>query len=131
MNIKRATTYPKATEYVPKMIEFIEELFKKNFAYEASDGVYFDIDRFPGYGKLSGVDVSSVQKTERMKKDEYDKDTVNDFVLWKKSAPEEEERGIYYESPWGRGRPGWHIECSVMTKSLCGDTLDIHAGGRR
>jgi cysteinyl-tRNA synthetase len=129
MNIKRATTYPKATEYVPKMIEFVEELFKKNIAYEASDGVYFDIDRFPSYGKLSGVDISSVQKTERMTKDEYDKDNVNDFVLWKKSAPEEEERGIYYESPWGRGRPGWHIECSVMTKSLCGDTLDIHAGG--
>ena len=74
-------------------------------------------------------DTSKVEKTDRMTEDEYDKETVNDFALWKTSTPEEEERGIYYESPWGKGRPGWHIECSVMTRSLCGDTLDIHAGG--
>ena len=129
MNIKRATTYPKATEYVDRMIEFVEALMEKGVAYEASDGVYFDIDKFPDYGKLSGVDISKVKKTERMMEDEYDKETVNDFALWKKSTPEEVKRGIYYESPWGKGRPGWHIECSVMTRSLCGDTLDIHAGG--
>jgi len=111
------------------MIEFVEALMEKGVAYEASDGVYFDIDKFPDYGKLSGVDITRVKKTERMTEDEYDKETVNDFALWKKSTSEEEERGIYYESPWGRGRPGWHIECSVMTRSLCGDTLDIHAGG--
>jgi cysteinyl-tRNA synthetase len=129
MNIKRATTYPKATEYAPQMVEFIRDLFEKGVAYEAADGVYFDIDKYPEYGKLSGVDTSRVQKTERMTEDEYDKETVNDFALWKKATPEELERGIYYESPWGKGRPGWHIECSVMTRSLCGDTLDIHAGG--
>jgi cysteinyl-tRNA synthetase len=129
MNIKRATTYPKATEYTPQMVEFIQDLFEKGVAYEAADGVYFDIDKYPEYGKLSGVDTSKVQKTERMTEDEYDKETVNDFALWKKATPEELERGIYYESPWGKGRPGWHIECSVMTRSLCGDTLDIHAGG--
>jgi len=129
LNIKRATTYPRATEYAPQMVEFIAKLFEKGVAYDASDGVYFDISKYPEYGKLSRVDTSSVQKTERMADDEYDKETVNDFALWKKSTPEEIERGIYYESPWGRGRPGWHIECSVMTRSLCGDTLDIHAGG--
>jgi cysteinyl-tRNA synthetase len=129
MNIKRASTYPKATDYAPRMVEFVKELLDKGVAYEASDGVYFDIDKFPEYGKLSGVDTSKVEKTDRMTEDEYDKETVNDFALWKTSTPEELERGIYYESPWGKGRPGWHIECSVMTRSLCGDTLDIHAGG--
>jgi cysteinyl-tRNA synthetase len=129
MNIKRATAHPKATDYAPKMVEFIEDLMEKGVAYESSDGVYFDISKFPDYGKLSGVDTSKVKKTERMTEDEYDKETVNDFALWKKSTPDEVKRGIYYESPWGKGRPGWHIECSVMTRSLCGDTLDIHAGG--
>ena len=129
MNIKRATTYPKATDYAPSMVEFVKELLDKGVAYVASDGVYFDIDKFPEYGKLSGIDTSKVEKTERMTEDEYDKETVNDFALWKTSTSEELERGIYFESPWGKGRPGWHIECSVMTRSLCGDTLDIHAGG--
>ena len=129
LNIRRATTYPRATEYVPRMIEFVGALLNKGVAYVAADGVYFDIDRFPDYGKLSGVDTSKVQKTERMAADEYDKETVNDFALWKTATPDELERGIYYESPWGKGRPGWHIECSVMNRSLLGDTIDIHAGG--
>jgi len=129
LNIRRMTAYPRATDYVPQMVEFIEALVEKGVAYVASDGVYFDIDKFPDYGKLSGVDTEKVKKTERMTVDEYDKETVNDFALWKTATPEELERGIYYETPWGRGRPGWHIECSVMNRSLCGDTLDIHAGG--
>jgi cysteinyl-tRNA synthetase len=129
INIKRAHVYPKATEYTPQMIEFVKELVDKGFAYVAEDGVYFDIDKFPDYGKLSGVNISKVEKTERMSDDEYDKETANDFALWKKSTPDEYERGIYYDSPWGPGRPGWHIECSVMSRSLCGDTIDIHAGG--
>jgi cysteinyl-tRNA synthetase len=129
LNIRRATTYPRATEYIRQMIEFVEALLEKGMGYVAADGVYFDIDKFPGYGKLSGVDTSKVEKTDRMMADEYDKEAANDFALWKMATPEEIERGIYYESPWGRGRPGWHIECSVMTKSLLGDTLDIHAGG--
>ena len=129
LNIKRATAYPKATEYVPQMIEFVEALIVKEYAYVANDGIYFDIDKYPDYGKLSGVDTSKVEKTERMAKDEYDKETMNDFALWKFSTPDEIERGIYYETPWGRGRPGWHIECSVMSRCLLGDTVDIHAGG--
>jgi cysteinyl-tRNA synthetase len=129
LNLKRSTTYPRATEYIPQMIEFIGALVKKGVAYVASDGVYFDVDKFPGYGKLSGIDVTKVKSTERMARDTYDKEAVHDFALWKSSTPEEVERGIYYDSPWGKGRPGWHIECSVMTRSLLGDTLDIHAGG--
>ena len=129
MNIKRAHVYPKATEYAPLMVDFVKELVDKGVAYVAKDGVYFDINKFPDYGKLSKVNISKVEKTERMAADEYDKETVNDFALWKNSTPDEYERGIYYDSPWGPGRPGWHIECSVMSRSLCGDTLDIHAGG--
>ena len=129
LNIKRAKAYPKATEYVPQMIEFVEALIVKEYAYVANDGIYFDIDKYPDYGKLSGVDTSMVEKTERMAKDEYDKEAMNDFALWKFSTPEEIERSIYYETPWGRGRPGWHIECSVMNRCLLGDTIDIHGGG--
>ncbi len=129
LNIKRATTYPRATEYIEHMIEFIGALLDKGVAYVASDGVYFDIDKFPDYGKLSGVDTAKVRKTERMADDTYDKEAVNDFALWKSATPDELERGIFYDSPWGRGRPGWHIECSVMTRSLLGETVDIHMGG--
>ncbi len=129
MNIKRAHVYPKATEYAPQMVDFVKELVDKGVAYVAKDGVYFDINKFPDYGKLSRINISKVEKTERMAADEYDKETANDFALWKTSTPDEVKRGLYYESPWGKGRPGWHIECSVMSRSLCGDTLDIHAGG--
>jgi len=129
LNIKRATVYPRATEHIQEMIEFIQGLLDKGLAYVASDGVYFDIDKFPGYGELSDVDLSKVRTTERMSADEYDKETPNDFALWKRATPEELERGIFYESPWGRGRPGWHIECSVMSRKYLGDMLDIHTGG--
>jgi cysteinyl-tRNA synthetase len=129
LNIRRATVHPKATVYVPQMIDFIKSLEELGYAYDAEDGVYFDIDKFEGYGKLSGVDISKVEQTERVASDEYDKEDAQDFALWKKSTPEELERGIYYDSPWGKGRPGWHIECSVMSKELLGETVDIHAGG--
>jgi cysteinyl-tRNA synthetase len=129
LNIKRATAHPQATVYVPQMIDFIKSLEELGFAYDVEDGVYFDIDKFEGYGKLSGVDTSKVEQTERIASDEYDKEDAQDFVLWKKSTPEELERGIYFDSPWGKGRPGWHIECSVMSKELLGEAIDIHAGG--
>jgi len=129
LNNRRATAHPRATVYVPDMIEFIEQLQEKGIAYEASDGVYFDISKFPDYGKLSGVNIEKTESTERVSQDEYDKENVQDFALWKKSTDEEIERGIYFESPWGKGRPGWHIECSVMSKELLGETIDIHAGG--
>ena len=129
LSIKRATAYPRATVYVPQMIEFIQTLMDMGVAYDAEDGVYFDIDKFPRYGELSGVDLGKVERTERVAADDYDKEDAQDFSLWKKATPEELERGIYFESPWGRGRPGWHIECSVMNKELLSDTVDIHAGG--
>jgi cysteinyl-tRNA synthetase len=142
LNIKRAIAYPRATIYIPQMITFIQTLLDKDVAYITEDGVYFDIDKFPEYGKLSGINLTETQKTDRIKKDEYEKDSVQDFALWKKSTPEEEQRskseeGIAWDAPFEfkgtsvhmLGRPGWHIECSVMTRSLLGDTLDIHAGG--
>jgi cysteinyl-tRNA synthetase len=134
LNIRRATAYPRATEYIPQIIDFIQQLITKGAAYEAEDGVYFDIDEYPDYGRLSGVDLKQVKATERMAKDEYDKETAQDFALWKKSTSEElrrsvKESGLSWDSPWGKGRPGWHIECSVMTRDLLGETLDIHAGG--
>jgi len=134
LNIRRATANPRATEYIPQMITFIQQLIEKGAAYIAEDGVYFDIDKYPDYGRLSGMDLTQAQTTERMAKDEYDKESVEDFALWKKSTPEEltrseTESGLSWDSPWGKGRPGWHIECSVMTQDLLGDTLDIHAGG--
>lgn len=129
LNIKRATVYPRATQYVDEMIGFIEELVDIGAAYEADDGIYFDIDKFQEYGKLSGIDIEKVETTERMTQDEYDKESIHDFALWKKSTKKELERGIFYESPWGPGRPGWHIECSAMTRALMGETIDIHLGG--
>ncbi len=129
LNIKRATVHPRATVYVPQMVDFIKSLEELGYAYDAEDGVYFDISKFEDYGKLSGMNLEKVEQTERMSSDEYDKENAHDFALWKKATPEEMERGIYFESPWGPGRPGWHIECSVMSKELLGETIDIHAGG--
>ncbi|MBT4424435.1 cysteine--tRNA ligase [Candidatus Bathyarchaeota archaeon] len=129
LNIKRATSHPRATVYVEQMVDFIKTLEELGYAYDADDGVYFNIQKFEGYGKLSGMDLSQVEQTERVAADEYDKENAQDFALWKKATPEEIERKIYYESPWGYGRPGWHIECSVMSKELLGETIDIHAGG--
>jgi len=129
LNIKRATVHPRATEHVPEMIDFIQGLLEKGLAYVAGDGVYFDIDKFPDYGKLSKVDLSQIRTTERISADAYDKESPNDFALWKLATAEELERGIFYETPWGRGKPGWHIECSVMSRKYLGDTMDIHTGG--
>jgi cysteinyl-tRNA synthetase len=129
LKILPATVYPRATDYIPEMIQFIRKLLQKGVAYEARDGVYFDIDAFPNYGQLSRIALNKVKSTTRMVADEYDKDAAQDFALWKHSTPEELQRGIYFDSPWEKGRPGWHIECSVMTNTLLGETLDLHVGG--
>ncbi|MBI2017649.1 cysteine--tRNA ligase [Candidatus Daviesbacteria bacterium] len=126
LNIKSASVYPKATEHIGKMIKYIEELIKKGLAYVEKDGsVYFDISKFKSYGKLSGLENRELKIGVRVKADEYSKDDVSDFALWK--AVETDEVG--YDSPWGKGRPGWHIECSVMSQEYLGGTFDIHAGG--
>ena len=126
LNILDKDVMPRATEYVEKMIDYIKVLVDKKFAYVEKDGsVYFDISRFPNYGKLSGIDISSLKTGTRILSDEYTKEDVQDFALWK-SEPTDE---VGFDSPWGRGRPGWHIECSVMSQDNLGETFDIHAGG--
>ena len=126
LNILDKDVMPRATEYVEKMIDYIKVLVDKKFAYVEKDGsVYFDISRFPNYGKLSGIDISSLKTGTRILSDEYTKENVQDFALWK-SEPTDE---VGFDSPWGRGRPGWHIECSVMSQDNLGETFDIHAGG--
>ena len=129
LNIKRATIYPKATEHIPDMIKLIEKLIEKGYAYVVNGSVYYSIRKFKDYGKLSQVDLSRLDIGHTVDVDEYEKDEPADFALWKRSTQEEIERGIYFESPWGKGRPGWHIECSTMSMKYLGETFDIHTGG--
>ncbi len=114
---------PRATDYIPQMIEYIQVLIKKGVAYEKDGSVYFDITKFSEYGKLSKISLDNLKTGTRSLSDNYTKDDVADFALWKK----DDEFG--FESPWGKGRPGWHIECSVMSQANLGDTFDIHVGG--
>ena len=130
LGIRPADLYPKATDYVEAMVEFVRRLQEKGLAYQAEDGsVYFSIASFPEYGKLSRVDAGAIKVGARVSMDEYAKEDVRDFALWKAAKPEDEEAGAAWDSPWGRGRPGWHLECSVMSISELGETLDIHLGG--
>jgi cysteinyl-tRNA synthetase len=129
LGIARADAHPRATDYVPGMIELIERLLQRGLAYEAEGSVYFSIAAFPEYGKLSRIDPASMRRGERVAADEYEKSDVRDFALWKAAKPEDEAVGAVWDTPWGRGRPGWHIECSVMSMQLLGETFDIHLGG--
>ncbi len=132
MNIKEATHHPKATEEIPGMIDMISALIEKGYAYATKDGtVYFRTRKFDGYGKLSHKNLDDLESGHRKEKEaikvtgEDTKEDSLDFVLWKPRK----EGEIYWDSPWGQGRPGWHIECSVMSKKYLGDSIDIHAGG--
>jgi len=130
LRIKRADEYPAATDqrYIERMIEMISVLISKGFAYQADDkSVYFRINKFPDYGKLAHFDLTQLQSTGRVKHDEYDKEHIGDFALWK--AWDEADGEVKWDSPWGPGRPGWHIECSAMSTALLGDQIDIHCGG--
>src|SRR6266446_3729846 len=130
LRIKRADEFPAATEqrYVDRMISMIETLISRGLAYQAEDkSVYFRINKFADYGKLAHFDLTQLQSTGRVKHDEYDKEHIGDFALWK--AWDEDDGDVGWESPWGRGRPGWHIECSAMATALLGDQIDIHCGG--
>ncbi|MGC8764846.1 MAG: cysteine--tRNA ligase [Brevinematia bacterium] len=129
LNIKPASFYPAATEYIDEMIKVISVLLEKGYAYETSDGIYFKISAFPEYGKLAHLNKESLKAgaSGRISSDEYDKESVSDFALWKKWTPEDGE--VKWNSPFGEGRPGWHIECSVMSMKLLGETIDIHCGG--
>jgi len=128
LNVEPAEHYPAATDHVPEMIELIRKLFDRGYAYQSDDGsVYFSIAKFPDYGKLAHLDMSGLQAGARVTHDEYEKENVADFALWK--AYVEEDGDVVWDSPWGRGRPGWHIECSAMSQKYLGDTFDIHTGG--
>lgn len=126
LGVGRPTYEPRATQYVENMIAMIDTLMKKSLAYAADNGdVYYAVHNFPEYGKLSGKSLDDLRAGERIEIDAHKKDPL-DFVLWKAAKPGEP----YWESPWGRGRPGWHIECSAMSERLLGEQFDIHGGGQ-
>lgn len=124
LNVKRATNYPKATEHIADIIEFIENLIRKEIAYVTKNGVYFAVSRFSEYGKLSKKKIDELQSGVRIDIDES-KENPLDFAVWKLSDVEPT-----WKSPWGNGRPGWHIECSAMSIKYLGENFDIHGGGR-
>ena len=130
LRAERAEHYPRATEHIPEMVEMITTLIADGNAYAAEDGdVYFRISSFPKYGQLSHLDRAGLRPGARVATDKYDKESVSDFALWKKALPGDEEIGAAWDAPFGKGRPGWHIECSAMSKRYLGETLDLHMGG--
>ncbi|MCX8151402.1 MAG: cysteine--tRNA ligase, partial [Candidatus Bathyarchaeota archaeon] len=124
LKIKPADVYPRATENINNIIELIEKLLEKGIAYQVDGDVFYDVTKFPEYGKLSGKKLEDLIAGARVDVNEQKKNPA-DFALWKAAKPGEP----YWESPWGKGRPGWHIECSVMSMKNLGETFDIHAGG--
>ncbi len=128
LNIERAEHYPRATENIPEMVALIKKLMEKKFAYKGEDGsIYYDISKFKNYGELSKFKVDQLEAGARVKVDEYDKAEARDFALWK--AWTEDDGNVFWETEIGKGRPGWHIECSAMSMKYLGETLDIHTGG--
>ena len=129
LRAERVEHYPRATEHIPEMIEMIGTLIDNRYAYAADGDVYFRIESFPRYGDLSHLDRAGLKAGARVSTDKYEKESVSDFALWKRSQPGDEKIGASWDAPFGPGRPGWHIECSAMSKRYLGETLDIHAGG--
>ena len=128
LKIIPADYYPKATEHVPEMINMVKKLIDNGYAYKSDDNsIYFNIEKFDKYGKLANLNLAEQKKTQRIATDDYSKDSPQDFVLWK--AWKKEDGKVFWESPWGKGRPGWHIECSAMSNKYLGDNFDIHCGG--
>ena len=128
LRIKPAQAFPAATDYVERMIAMIADLEKKGIAYQAEDrSLYFRISKFADYGKLAHLNLDELRPSGRISNDEYEKESVGDFALWK--AWDEADGDVRWDSPWGPGRPGWHIECSAMATALLGDEIDIHCGG--
>ena len=126
LNVKKATVHPKVTDTISDIIKFIQDLIDLGYAYEANGDVYYRTRKFEGYGKLSGKNIDDLIAGARIAVGESKEDPL-DFALWKARKEEDE---IAWKSPWGMGRPGWHIECSAMSKKYLGDTIDIHAGGQ-
>jgi len=128
LNIEAAEHYPAATDHIPEMIALIEILLEKGVAYRSEEGsIYFSIEKWPTYGKLAQLDREGMRSGVRVASDEYDKENVADFALWK--AWDEKDGDVAWDSPFGKGRPGWHIECSAMSQKYLGPSFDIHTGG--
>ncbi len=125
LHVEPAEQYPKATEHVPEMIALVEALVEKGYAYPSEGSIFFRIANDEDYGRLSGFNLDQVRQGERVASDEYEKEDARDFVLWKGAKPGEPS----WDSPWGPGRPGWHLECSAMSMKYLGETFDIHSGG--
>ncbi|HUU27191.1 MAG TPA: cysteine--tRNA ligase [archaeon] len=125
LRIQRAEHYPRATEHIPEILDLVRRLEERGYAYKSGDSVYYRIAEFSDYGKLSRLDVSGIQQGVRIDLDKYDKENIRDFVLWKGGKDE----AVGWESPYGRGRPGWHIECSAMSMKYLGESIDLHCGG--
>ena len=129
LRVQQPEHTPRATEHVAGMVAMIGRLLEQGNAYQADGDVYYRIAGFPAYGELAHLDRSGLRPGARVARDDYDKESLSDFALWKGEAPGEDEVGATWEAPFGRGRPGWHIECSAMARELLGPTFDIHAGG--
>ena len=130
LRINRADEFPAATNphHIARMIAMISQLMARDLAYQAEDkSIYFRIKNFPDYGKLAHLNLDELRPSGRVRSDEYEKENIGDFALWK--AWDEEDGEVSWDAPWGRGRPGWHIECSAMATALLGDQIDIHCGG--
>ena len=130
LNIQTADVYPRATAHINEMIVLIEELMKKGFAYQTDDNsVYFAVKKFKDYGEFANLDMENLKAgaSGRVLNDEYEKESLNDFALWKSYSTADGD--VFWDSPWGKGRPGWHIECSAMSMKYLGETFDIHTGG--
>jgi len=125
LRIRRPTVMPRATRYIPAMIGLVAELERRGLAYERDGSVYYRVGGLPQYGCLSHIDREGMKPGASVDSDEYDRDSISDFVLWKGTKPGEP----WWESPWGKGRPGWHIECSAMALELLGERVDVHTGG--
>ncbi len=124
LRLKKPDYLPRATEHIPEMVSLIKKLLEKGYAYRKDGSIYFSISKFPSYGKLAGIDLSEIKPGARVDVDEYEKEDVRDFALWK-----EEKEGVFWDTEIGRGRPGWHIECSAMSMKYLGESFDIHTGG--
>ena len=129
LNIESAEVYPAATDHIPDMVAVIQQLRERGYTYDADGSIYFRLDRFPSYGRLAHLDAETLQNgaSGRMDRDEYAKDDVRDFALWKAWTPEDGD--VFWETELGKGRPGWHIECSAMSMKYLGPHFDIHTGG--
>lgn len=128
LNIQDAEYYPRATEHIEEMVAFVKKLMEKGYAYKAEDGsIYYDISKFKDYGKLSRMKLKELKAGARVKVDSYEKEQAWDFALWK--AWDEADGNVFWTTEIGKGRPGWHLECSVMSMKYLGETLDIHSGG--